>query len=391
MNRKRLEIYAALAFGLSALALAIAQPWAPSTTHTDIAVAQPAVDTTEPGQVDPAERPRIEVVFAIDTTASMSGLLEGAKAKVWSMANRLADGQPRPDIKFGLVAYRDIGDAYVTQRVPMTQDLDEVYDNLMGFQAGGGGDGPEHVNQALHDAIHGTQWSGDEKVLRLVFLVGDAPPHDDYDDGMTAAKLAQQAADKHIIINTVRCGGDVETERVWKQIAQLAHGEYASIAQDGGVVHVATPYDKELQELNAQLAGTVLNWGTEEVQRRAEKKVKNRYGMGAPAAAEAAGYAAKSGKMNAEDLIGSDKGIDDIDEAHLPSTLKGMSKTEQKAHVAKLRKDRAKIQKEILELSEKRDAYIDEAEEEAGVADGFDGQVLDAVRKQAADIGVAYE
>ncbi len=183
----------------------------------------------------------------------------------------------------------------------------------------------------------------------------------------------------------------METERVWKQIAQLAHGEYASIAQDGGVVHVDTPYDKRLQELNAKLAGTVLNWGTEEEQTRAERKVKNRYGMGAPAAAEAAGYAAKSGRMNAEDLISTDKDVDEISEEHLPTALKGMSKADQKAHVAKLRKERAAIQKEILELSEKRDAFIGDAEEEAGVGDGFDGQVLDAVRKQAADIGVAYD
>ena len=55
------------------------------------------------------EPPRIDVVFALDTTGSMSGLIEGAKQKIWSIADKLVSGNPRPEVRMGLVAYRDLG------------------------------------------------------------------------------------------------------------------------------------------------------------------------------------------------------------------------------------------------------------------------------------------
>ena len=46
--------------------------------------------------------------------------------------------------------------------------------NGTSFTADGGGDGPEHVNKALHDAINEINWSDDDATLKIVFLVGDA-------------------------------------------------------------------------------------------------------------------------------------------------------------------------------------------------------------------------
>src|SRR5436309_15303678 len=93
-------------------------------------------------------KPKVEVVFCLDTTGSMGGLIEGAKQKIWAICNQVASGKPTPDLKVGLVAYRDKGDAYVTRVTDLTDDLDEVHKHLMGFKAEGGGDAPESVNQA---------------------------------------------------------------------------------------------------------------------------------------------------------------------------------------------------------------------------------------------------
>ena len=87
-----------------------------------------------------APAPRIEVVFALDTTGSMSGLLQGAKDKIWSIASSMAQAEPAPEIRMGLVAYRDRGDEYVTRHVDLSEDLDSVYTELMDLHAGGGGD-----------------------------------------------------------------------------------------------------------------------------------------------------------------------------------------------------------------------------------------------------------
>src|SRR6476659_4443066 len=86
----------------------------------------------------PAKKPLVEVVFCLDTTGSMGGLIEGAKQKIWSIVNQIASGRPTPDIKVGLLGYRDRGDVYITKLFELTTDLDEVHKNLRDFKADGG-------------------------------------------------------------------------------------------------------------------------------------------------------------------------------------------------------------------------------------------------------------
>src|SRR5438128_3727237 len=112
----------------------------------------------------------------------MSALIAAAKKKIWAISNQIASGQPSPLVKIGLVAYRDRGDEYITKVIDLTDDLDAIHTHLMGFRAAGGGDEPESVNQALHEAVTKIAWSKNKKTLKIIFLVGDAPPHMDYTD-----------------------------------------------------------------------------------------------------------------------------------------------------------------------------------------------------------------
>src|SRR5438105_4222659 len=89
---------------------------------------------------DPRPGPRVEVAFVLDTTGSMGGLIEGAKRRIWSIARRIGEGRPRPDLRIALVGYRDLGDAYLTRVHDFTGDMDEVFANLSAFRAEGGGD-----------------------------------------------------------------------------------------------------------------------------------------------------------------------------------------------------------------------------------------------------------
>lgn len=337
-----------------------------------------------------AERPRIDVVFVLDTTGSMGGLLEGAKQTIWSIANRLASGQPQPDIRVGLVAYRDLGDEYVSRSFPLTRDLDTIHGQLGGLAAGGGGDTPEHVNQGLRDAIHGMSWERGDNVLRLIFLVGDAPGHDEYADQMTGASLAAEARAAGITVNTVRCGDMAETAAAWQAIAQAGGGRFTTIAQDGGVIAVATPYDDALAELNRALASTELGWGDHARKDASHRKARARAALSGSSAAAAASYSAKANRMNDEDLLTAlDEGSVDlkrVDNALLPAPMQAMSATEQAAYVTEIRSKRSQLNEKILEVSKQRDRYI----EDNAVDHGFDGQVIDILRDQAAEIGVAY-
>src|ERR1044071_3843897 len=138
-----------------------------------LSLSQPLFATTAPTR---QSKPRIEVCFVLDTTGSMGGLLEGAKQKIWSIANEMISAQPTPELKLGLIGYRDRGDDYVVKSFSLTDDIDAIYGHLRDFQAGGGGDTPESVNEALAEAINKMPWSSDNNELKLILLVGDAPP-----------------------------------------------------------------------------------------------------------------------------------------------------------------------------------------------------------------------
>jgi hypothetical protein len=395
VRRKTLEIGAAVAFGLSALAIAIHHSRTADAVTVDGDPGGSAVVDGERGGQEPTadgRAPKIEVVFALDTTGSMGGLIEGAKAKVWFIANQLASGNPTPQLEIGLVGYRDVGDAYVTRQTPLSADLDQVYGELIGFAADGGGDGPEHVNRALADAIRNTQWSDD--ALKIIFLVGDAPPHDDYDDGLNSSQLASEARGRGIVINTIRCGNDLQTDAAWKTIAQLANGRYTSIAQDGAMTTIATPFDDQLRQLNAQLVDTALGYGSRDDQERVLRKMSRRKGMSAAVAADAASFAAKAPQevfSGEEDLVGAVAegrvAVENLDAGDLPAQLRGLSDGEQKRFIASKQREREQLKHQIRELSTQRDAYLSE---QARDDNGFDAHVVDMLRDQARAAGVEY-
>ena len=186
MKRSTTEVFGALAFAGSGLVFLLTRPWALGGDAVPLpAEVEPVAQVTTVGVQETQEPPVIDIVFVLDTTGSMSGLLEGAKKKIWSIANTIASGEPRPEVRVGLVAYRDRGDSYITQSTPLTKDLDEVYSALLQLQAVGGGDFPEDVNEGVRVALRETGWSSKDDALKMVFVVGDAPPHDDYDPQLT--------------------------------------------------------------------------------------------------------------------------------------------------------------------------------------------------------------
>jgi hypothetical protein len=348
-------------------------------------------------KVKPA-RPKVEVVFCLDTTGSMGGLIEGAKAKIWSICNQVAGGKPTPDLKVGLVAYRDKGDVYITKVYDLTDDLDAVHGHLKTFQAQGGGDAPEHVNQALYDGVHKIKWSADKKTLKILFLVGDAPPHMDYKDDVKYPETCKKAVEKDIIINTIQCGTDADCTKYWKDIASKSEGSFAAIPQAGGVVAIATPYDAPLAKLNTALVDTTLAYGGRATRATVAAKSADAKALPAGAAADRAGFSGKSEKgATAGDLVDdvSDKKVDlkKVKEEELPDELKKLKTTkEREAYLEKVKAKRAALNKEARELDKKRTEYI-QAElkkKKDGGKDSFDSNVLEMLRKQAKKHDIAY-
>jgi hypothetical protein len=326
-------------------------------------------------------------VFALDTTSSMTNLIEGAKQKIWSLASFVANGQPTPDLRIGLVGYRDIGDAYVTKVYDLDGDLDRVYRRLRAFRAEGGGDTPEHVARALDEAVHKMSWSQAASVVKVLYLVGDAPPHTDYSDGYDAGRAARAAKVRGIQVHTIQCGTDRETEASWRRLAALGGGQFMAIGQDGGMHEERTRYDDELARLHDELGGTAIAYGVSGL--AASTALKD--ASAAPVAVKAARaeFLARKGKAVAGkgDLVdaiatGGVK-LEDV-QADLPADLKAMDKERQAAVVAEKAKARNEITNRIDELSRLRRAELDSREaaaHKAGAPEGFDGVAKRALKK----------
>lgn len=180
------------------------------------------------------EGPKIDVVFCLDSTGSMGGEIQAAKDKIWSIANKLMKGKPEPEIRFGVVTFRDKGDAYRVKCFDLTADIDAVHGFLKGIQAGGGGDGPEDVRMALRDSVEKMSWSKDAEALKMIFLVGDAPPHTDYAELPSCEATARKAIARGISVNTIACGGlGGEGLEIWKKLAKVSDGTFQSLERHG--------------------------------------------------------------------------------------------------------------------------------------------------------------
>jgi hypothetical protein len=339
-----------------------------------------------PKVAPPPAGPRIEVAFVLDTTGSMGGLIEGAKRRIWSIARRIGEGRPRPDLHIALVGYRDVGDAYVTRVFDLTADMDAVSTNLMGFQAQGGGDGPEHVSAALADAVSRVGWTKGP-ALRVIFLVGDAPPHVDYQDGFDYRRHVREARQKGIAVEAIQCGDDPSTTAVWREVAALGSGHYARIDADGGMPVAVTPVDAELAHLNAELAATVVSGGSARDRADAAGRVAQRQALSAPVAAEAASYFADASRLEKNDLVDLPKAEQKAalaDPARRPDALKGRSEDEALAELEARKQRREELRARIQTLSKERERLL------APAKDGFDQTVLANLKEQARRAGIAY-
>ena len=339
------------------------------TTLRALALAAlPFVVTFTPAQA----RSTVEVAFVLDTTGSMSGLIEGAKRKIWSIATTLLDSNPDAEIRMGLVAYRDIGDDYVTRTYDLTTDIQDLYANLLQVRAQGGGDWPESVNEALDVAVNKLRWTAGGDTRRIVFLVGDAPPHMDYAQDTKYATTLAVAKQKDIVVNAVLAGAARDTERVWRDIAQRGDGRFMAIPQDGGqVVIIETPYDGDIIILQNEINRTVIPYGPRALQKRTEDQTRQLSQVAAAAPAQAsdmASYINKRARLSSEavtgggdlvsDVAAGRQRLDGVRDDELPDTLRALPPKQRADEIDRQMAARKELNEKLAALVAKRDAFV---------------------------------
>lgn len=346
----------------------------------------------------------IDLVFVLDTTGSMGGLIEAAKQKIWSIASTMASANQQTHIRIGLVAYRDRGDAYVTKVVNLTDDLDSAYAELMQFQAQGGGDTPEDVNQGLYDAVTQMTWNDDANTYKSIFLVGDAPAQEDYDQQMQFPQIAQLAQQKGIVINAIQCGRSPETLTNWQTIARLGNGDFFQVAQNGNAVAVKTPYDKQIAELALQLEQTRLLYGDAGDQAKHDARAMVSEKLNKEASVEAKARRAlfnitSSGKKNlygdkdlVDDVLSGKTDLEDIDKSHLPKPMQSLSSAELNTRLSEVKKAREALKSKIDSLGKERQSFVTEAlAKKKDRAPSLDEKLYATIKKQAREKGIEYE
>lgn len=189
-----------------------------------------ATDNTGPVSLD--------LVFLLDSTGSMQDEIDRIKATVGTIASRIEQlpGSTKP--RFGLVTFRDQGDDYVTRSWDLTGDINEFSANLAPLEARGGGDQPESVNAGLHEAIHLPGWADNSagRHIRMIVLVGDAPPHLDYPNDYEYTALLREATAMGIKVFPIGASGlDDQGEYIFRQFAQITEGQFVFLTYANGV------------------------------------------------------------------------------------------------------------------------------------------------------------
>jgi len=326
----------------------------------------------------------------------MGDVLEVMTQKIFALCGQIKAGKPAPDLKVGFVAFKDREDVYVTKVVPLTSDLDEIYEELKTWKAGGGGDTPESVNQALNEAVEKIKWDPASRTMKLIFLIGDAPPHMDYKDDVKYVETCKLAVKKGITINAVRNGTNAACANHFGTIAGLTKGQFLTVPQDGGKgLNIPTPQDKRLAEINAELIKLAMPFGPKSAEYR--KKLDAMSKLSEMAAADRAVLEARRGDPNESDLAemaaAGKTNVEEVPAAELPAEVNRQAAGDRARFLAGITKRRVAFSKEAGDLDTKRAAFLLKTQKEMAKKNPqktFDQQMVEVLRKQAARYGIGY-
>jgi Mg-chelatase subunit ChlD len=174
----------------------------------------------------------LDLVLVVDTTGSMGDEIAFLQKELIGVTKAAGRQAPGVSIRYGLVAYRDQGDAYVVKNFGFTTNSNTMAGWLRGLTADGGGDYPEAAAAALRAGV-GLDWRRG-KGERLLLHVADAPPH----DGQAADYLraAKAAAEQGVQIFTLGASGVAEeSEYLMRQASVATGGRYLFLTDDSGV------------------------------------------------------------------------------------------------------------------------------------------------------------
>jgi len=349
--------------------------------------------------------PKIQAAILLDVSNSMDGLIEQAKAQLWTMVNVMGKAKcngETPQIEIALYEYgrdnNDLKKGYVKQITPFTSDLDDLSQKLFQLTTNGG---EEYCGYVIHTSLNELKWDTTSSNYKVIFISGN----EDFLQGNISYTLAcTEAKKKGVIVNTIYCGDRLRgIKEHWNLLGECGNGSFTNINSDAKPEDIPTPYDSTLITLNNKLNGTYIYYGATG---RGKKELQgsmdaanlsvNSYAGVNRAVSKASSKTYKNSTWDLVDAKEDDKKIlDKVDFKTLPDSLQKKNKAELEAIINQKSNERGSIQKEILDINKKRETYI--ANEKMNkLKNGNNSQTLESevekiIREQATRFNMKIE
>jgi len=328
--------------------------------------------------IEKSENTKIQVALLLDTSSSMDGLIDQAKARLWNIVNTLStlkhEGKT-PSLEIALYEYGNDGlsekEGYIRQVTKFTTDLDLLSEKLFALRTNGG---QEYCGEVIKKSINQLEWDAKKNSMKLIYIAGN----ENFDQGnVNYVETISTAVSKQIFVNTIYCGDRQSgISELWQAGATKGEGKYFNIDQNKSIRYIETPYDVDIERLNKKLNDTYYGYGSQGASKKANQLVQdsNAGSMNKAIYAERAVSKSKAAYKNESwDVIDAYKKdasfVDKVKKEELPSEFKDLTKEELKSKLKETDKKRAEIQKEIDEVAKKRTLYV---EENTNKSDGDD-------------------
>jgi hypothetical protein len=336
------------------------------------------------------EKQFIKVALLLDTSNSMDGLIDQAKAQLWDIVNELSYAkcdEKKPNLQIALYEYGNDNlngeEGFIRQVLAFSDDLDEISKQLFSLTTNGGN---EYCGHVIQTSLNQLNWGKNEDDLKLIFIAGNEP----FSQGKISYQdAAKQAHKNDVSVNTIFCGDyNQGIATYWKDGADLSHGDYMAINHNHTTTYVATPYDDKILQLNNKLNKTYVAYGSAGRKKIALQAEQDDNAMGYSEENAVSRTVSKSSHLykNATwDLVDAEKEKDFKYEAlkkeELPQELRDKNVSELKAYIKNKRSERETIQNEIQQLNEKRRQFI--KSQQTQESNGLENAMIKAIKTQA--------
>lgn len=344
---------------------------------------------------------KIKIALLLDTSGSMDGLIEQAKSQLWNMVNELAQaksGGQEPELEIALYKYGNSGlskeSGYIQQETPFTSNLDLVSEKLFALTTNGG---DEFCGQVIYRSVRELDWGNGRSDYKTIFIAGN----ESFEQGPISQAVAfRDAKEKDIYVNAIYCGPEEEGYTLdWNSPLAFGVGSFASIDANEKTVYVSTPYDQQIEDLNASLNDSYVWYGQNGYaafnnmndQDNNAKSISKSNMVNRAITKNSNFYNTRNDSWDLVDKLTNDPGfkVEDIKNEYLPKEMRNMTAKQKAAYIREKQAERKRINAKINALATQRSTYI--AEQKAQQSTGnLEAAIVTAIQDQAREKGFTF-